>query len=324
MTRRFSCFAPVVVLLTTMAAPAFAQLAAPTPVPVPPAPSLEAPAPAPTAPAAPPPLAPAPAGSVGGMGDVNLYPKRVVLTERNRVASIGLFNRARGTGEYDVAVADMAMTPEGQLVAITDPAQAGAVKGAGGFVRWSPHHVSLPGNESQMVRVMARIPPDLPPGEYRTHFSVTSVPEGLDGPSIEDAVGAPRASGIGVRIVPRFGIAIPIIVRVGETTLTVGLRDLAVTTNAAGAKVVRVTITREGTRSAFGDITITAPGAKQPVALLKGLGVYPEISQRTVEIPIDPAVDRRLYAPGSKLTVIYVDDDFAPGRTLAKQELDVP
>ena len=67
-------------------------------------------------PAQAPPAAETPAGSVGGMGDVNLYPKRVVIDSKQRVASVGLFNRAAAQGEYEISVTDMMMTPEGRLV----------------------------------------------------------------------------------------------------------------------------------------------------------------------------------------------------------------
>ena len=193
------------------------------------------------------------------------------------------------------------------------------------MVRWSPHHFSLPGNESQMIRIMARVSPDLPPGEYRTHFSAVAVPPGDDGLTIDEATkGQPATGGIGVKITPRFGISIPVIIRVGETTLTAGLKDLAVTTTPQGQKLLRLTITRSGTRSSFGDISVTAPGAPKPVALIRGVGVYPEVDERTVTVPVDPAVAARFTDHGAKLIVTYVDDDYTPGKTLAKTDFIVP
>ena len=221
------------------------------------------------------------------------------------------------------------MTTDGRLIdlarAKTDDPGRARVKGASEMVRWSPHHFTLPGNESQMIRIMARVSPDLPAGEYRTHFSAIAVPPGDDGLTIDEAAkGKQAAAGIGVKITPRFGIAIPVIIRVGETTLTSGLKDLAVTTAAGGQKLLRLTVTRSGTRSSFGDITVTAPGSAKPVALIRGVGVYPEVDERVVSVPVDPAIDARFTATGAHLTVTYVDDDYAPGKTLAKQDFIVP
>jgi hypothetical protein len=278
--------------------------------------------------AAKPPAAEPPAGSVGGMGDVNLYPKRVVIDARQRVASVGLFNRAAAVGEYDISISDMMMTADGRLVelgSVANQTDRDRVKTATALLKWSPHRVTLGSHDSQTVRIMARIAPDLPPGEYRSHFfAVAKPPIGAGGVSIEEAAGARPANGIGVTIVPRFGISIPVIVRVGETTLTAGLRGLAVNTAPDGAKELSLTITRSGTRSAFGDIAITVAGAKTRVVEIKGVGVYPEVSERTIRLPINPALDPKLVERGARLTVTYTDDDFAPGKTLAKQDFTVP
>lgn len=269
-----------------------------------------------------------PADSVGGMGDVNLYPKRIIIDQRQRVATVGLFNRASATGRYEIKLSDMMMTPEGRLVdlaSVTDAAARDRVKTASSLLRWSPHRVMLASHEAQTVRLMARVPPDLPPGEYRSHFSATAVPDvGSGGFSIEAAAGAQTSSIIGISIVPRFGISIPVIVRIGETTVTAGLRDLSVTALPEGKRAISMTITRSGNRSAYGDITVTALGGKAKLAEIRGIGVYTEITQRTLQVVVDPKSDPRLTARGARLTVTFTDDDFAPGKILARQDFTVP
>lgn len=276
---------------------------------------------------APPVAAAPPAGAVGGMGDINLFPKRLVIDPRQRVVSVGLYNRAAAIGEYEISLSDMMMQTNGQMIdlaAVQDPAAQARVQPASRMLRFSPRHVSLPGNEAQMVRVMAQVPPDLPPGEYRSHFTVVSVPPEAGGLSIDEAAGGAPAGGLAVRITPRFGISIPVIVRVGDTTLTAGIRDVALGTAPDGGRVLTLTLTREGTRSAFGDITVTAPGVKKPVADVKGVGVYTEIDHRVVQLPLDPRTDPAALASGTKWTITYTDDDVAPGKALAKTEFIVP
>lgn len=281
-------------------------------------------------PVAPPPSKDAaPEGAVGGLGDINLYPKRVVIDDRNRVSSVGIYNKTANTGDYEIAITDMIMQPDGRLIEAgaakdDDPGKA-RLKGAATLIRFSPHRFTLQGNELQLVRIQARVSADLPAGEYRTHFASIAVPPGEDAQSIEAArAGQQAPNGIGVRITPRFGISIPVIIRVGETTLTAGLKDLSVITTKDGHHQIRLSVTRSGTRSAFGDITITAPGASKPVAVVRGVGVYPEVDSRTVLIPVDDKTDPRLVASGARLTVTYVDDDYAPGQTLARQDFQVP
>lgn len=268
-----------------------------------------------------------PEGAVGGMGDINLYPKRIVLSDRERTASVGLYNRAPVAGEYEISVDDMIMRPDGQMLqlsAVTDPVERDKVKVASSWIKWSPRRVVLPASEALMVRIMTRLPSDLPAGEYRAHFSVVSVPTEEGPETIEQATGEATGGNLAVRIRPRFGITVPVILRVGETTLTAGFSDLSVVTMPDGALALRVRITRQGTRSAFGDIAITAQGSKKPIAEMKGVGVYPEIDARTVVIPFDPGVGRDVLARGARLTLTYTDDDFAPGQILAKQDYVVP
>jgi len=289
--------------------------------------ALEEPEAAPALPA----VAPgeAPEGSVGGMGDINIYPRRIVMDRRQRVASVGLYNRMQDEGEYEISVVDMVMTDSGKIIPFSnlpENADTSRVRTASDMLRWSPRRVILPGSEAQTVRIMARPPADLPDGEYRAHFTVVSVPGDVDdGFSIDDALttGDKGAGNVGVTIRPRFGISIPVILRIGETTLEVGLQDFAFS-RAAGGGQVALTITRKGTRSAYGDLIITAPGEDEPLVMARGIGVYPEIAERKLQLAVNPAFDLAKLKPGTILTATFVDDDVAPGNTLVRQTFVVP
>lgn len=269
-----------------------------------------------------------PEGSVGGMGDINLYPRRIVMDQRQRIASVGIYNKTAFEGEYEISIADMVMTNEGNVIPLDNlPAgvDADTVKTASEMLRWSPRRVMLLGSEAQTVRIMARPPAGLPDGEYRSHFMVVSVPSNLDeGFSIEDAVGnsSENTGNVGVTIRPRFGISIPVIFRIGATTLDVGLEDISLVEGDQGA-LLSLTITRSGTRSAYGDLIVTAPGEDEPVVIARGIGVYPEIDSRQVRLALNPEFDLSLLHSGMVLTATFVDDDFTPGETLARQEFVV-
>jgi hypothetical protein len=320
-----SIFGGIAVVLVGLAAPAQAQAqglaleAADA--------ALEEPEAAPAFPA----VAPgeAPDGSVGGMGDINIYPRRIVMDRRQRVASVGLYNKIPHEGEYEIAVVDMVMTDSGTIIPFSnlpENADTSRVRTASDMLRWSPRRVLLPGSEAQTIRIMARPPADLPDGEYRAHFTVVSVPADVDdGFSIDDALttGEKDAGKVGVTIRPRFGISIPVILRIGETTLEVGLQDFALSRSDSGTQVA-LTVTRKGTRSAYGDLTITAAGQDEPLVTARGIGVYPEIAERKLRLAVNPAFDLGKLRPGTILTATFVDDDVAPGDTLAMQTFVVP
>ena len=268
-----------------------------------------------------------PAGSVGGMGDINLYPRRIIIDRRQRIATVGLYNRVPAPGEYEIEIRDLVMTLDGGLVPVDDPRAAdtlGRLQPASEMLRWSPRRVRLLGNEAQTVRIMARPDADLPDGEYRSHFTVISVPETDEGLSIEAAAGAEAGGeGIGVVIRPRFAISIPVIMRIGETTLDVGLQAPEIIVGETGP-AVRLTLTRSGTRSAYGDVVVTAPGISEPLVMARGVGIYPEVDSRVVELPIRPDFNLALLPSGTVLTATFIDDDVNPGSTLASLDFRVP
>lgn len=268
-----------------------------------------------------------PAGSVGGLGDVNLFPKRVVLEGRRQISSIGLYNKTANEGDYEIRLVDMAMTTEGRLISFDNglsEADKARVKAASAFLRYSPRRVTLRGSEAQTIRIMARAGAELPDGEYRSHFMVTAIPRDTGGFSIENATNQAGDTGIGVTIRPRFGISIPVIVRIGETTLNVGITNARLLTARDGSQAVAFTLTRAGTRSAFGDLAITRKGASEPLVIAKGIGVYPEVDHRDLLLPIERAADQPPVTSGTQITISYVDDDFAPGSQLAETSFTVP
>lgn len=269
-----------------------------------------------------------PEGSVGGMGDINLFPKRVVIEGRRQIATIGLYNKTANDGDYEIKLVDMGMTPDGQLLnfdnGLSEEIKAN-VKTASLFLRYSPRRVTLRGSESQTIRIMARGGADLAPGEYRSHFLAVSVPPVEDAASsIENAVNGTTPDGIGVSIKPRFGISIPVIVRIGETTLDVGVREAALLTAQDGSQAVGIILTRSGTRSAFGDIVVTVQGSDEPVAIARGVGIYPEVGERKIILPVNPELEPGTLASGKTLTIRYTDDDFEPGAQLAEHSIIIP
>lgn len=261
------------------------------------------------------------------MGDINLFPKRIVIDGRRSIANIGLYNKTVNAGDYEISIIDMAMTSDGKLLGRDNGAtdeDFARLNPAKPFLRYSPRRVTLNGSESQTIRMMARAGSDIAPGEYRSHFLAVSVPRDENaGFSIDQAANATPADGIGVTIRPRFGISIPVIVRIGETTLDVDIADTAIVTDPGGIRSLRITLTRSGTRSAYGDIAVNAPSLDEPLGLLKGIGIYTEVDARTVTVPFDTQGIAQL-APGTPLTITFTDDDADPGKTLATSTLTLP
>jgi hypothetical protein len=245
-------------------------------------------------------------------GDVNLTPRRIVFGPRDRgVKEITIFNRTSGTATYTIVLTDQAMTPDGAIVAAdTAPvAEQARLKSALPFIRYSPRQMTLGPHESQTVRLQARPPAGQPPAEYRTHFSVTATPPPDTGLDIAAAAGGTRSDLLQVRITPVYGIMS------AQTSISnVHLVE------AQGRRAIGFAINRSGGRSVYGgiDIYLEGPGSPKKIGGIRGLGVYGEIDQRRVVIPLD--ADAPAVGAGSRVKVVYTDDELNPGKVLAETE----
>jgi hypothetical protein len=237
------------------------------------------------------------------------------------VKEITVFNRTSGTATYTITLTDQAMTPDGAIVAAdkAPAAEQARLKSALDFIRFSPRQMTLGPHESQTVRLQARPPAGDTPAEYRTHFSVTAMPPPDTGVDIATAATGAQSDQLQVRITPIYGIMIPIIVRTGDLSEQTSISN-AHLVEAQGKRAIGFTINRSGGRSVYGGIDIFLEGSGSPKKIggIRGLGVYTEIDHRDVVILLDanaPAVGR-----GSRVKIVYTDDELNPGTVLAETE----
>lgn len=228
---------------------------------------------------------PAPAAE-GGVGGLLIAPTRVELAPRQRSAELTLMNRGSKAGTYRLELVEKRMTDDGQLVAV--PAGEPAPLSAASMVRFSPRQVQLAPGASQKVRLLARRPAGLPPGEYRSHLLIQTLPDPGAAP---EAPGPGATARLSVRLVTMAAVSIPVIVRHGETHLDLALTDLALAEPAAGGPPrVRFRLERAGNRSAYGDVVVewTPAAGGAPVALgaVRGVAVYAPNASRRVEVAL--------------------------------------
>jgi hypothetical protein len=228
--------------------------------------------------------------------DVNLFPLRVVFDDRGRSAEVTVFNRGERPGTYRIELSDRRMTPEGRLIEFNpeNPKPANWPS-AVDLIRFSPRQVTLAPGQSQSIRIALRRPANLAPGEYRSHLTVTAVPPADSGETIEEAA-RQGSNAIRIRITPIYGISIPIIVRAGEPVSTARLVNPRVVRGDDGRRFVEVEVQRAGAASVYGDLVVMRGDRR--VGLIRGIGVYPEISQRTARIPLNEEAMAAARGPG--------------------------
>ena len=164
------------------------------------------------------------------------------------------------------------MKEDGGFETITEPDPG--QRFADNYVRFFPRSVTLGPNEAQVVKVQLIRINELTAGEYRSHFYFRSVPK-VKPLGEEEAVRDTTA--ISVRLVPVFGITIPVIIRVGETSAKVTLSDLAFEMINDTIPRFRMVFNRTGNISIYGDLAvdyISPQGKITRVGVATGVAVY--------------------------------------------------
>lgn len=251
-------------------------------------------------------------------GDLIVAPTRVVFEGRDRSAQLSLVNKGSATATYRVSVVNMRMQPDGSLVEIAqpDPGQ----EFADDLFRYSPRQVTLEPGASQAIRLLLRKPADLKAGEYRSHLMMRAVPDN-QGQSVE----GPQ-EGAAVRIIPIFGIAIPVIIRHGELTYGTEVKDLGYVAPDADNPLprARFTLERSGNRSSFGDLTasVNIDGKDVVLSQIMRLAVYTPNTTRGVEMLL--RVPDGVNISGKELTVRYAETADDGGKVLGEAKTQIP
>jgi P pilus assembly chaperone PapD len=231
-----------------------------------------------------------------GVGDLLVAPTRIVL-DGGRGTEIVLNNIGDEPATYRISVEFRRMTPDGNLVDVTDPTPQ--EKSAADMIVFAPRRVTLAPNEPQSIRLAARPPAGLPEGEYRVHLLFRAVPP----PTPVAASNAPPVKGLHLQLTPIYGVTIPVIVRLGNLQATAAISDVKLETKE-GKPAIGLDLSRSGSRSTFGEVLVLKPGVKDPIAVQRAVAVYTEIGSRHVSIPVDENYKGQITGP---VTVEYLE-----------------
>ena len=221
--------------------------------------------------------------TLAAQGDLLIAPTRLILDGRQG-GEVILSNIGSEEATYRVTLELRRMTPDGELEPVEDGTANVTEQAAMEMIRYAPRRVILPPGEPQAVRISARPDAELPDGEYRVHMSFAALPKVQ---AIAPAEEATPATGFTVRIVPVYGITMPIIIRKGDLSVTAALANPKLESTADGA-VFAVDIARSGEASLYGDLLVYRQGSDEPAFVARGLGVYPEIESRHTEFEVSP------------------------------------
>lgn len=241
-----------------------------------------------------------------GIGDLLVAPQRIVLNG-SRGTEIILTNVGEDVATYRLSLEIKRMQPDGSLEEVAAPSSS-EIAGRD-MILYAPRRITLPPDQPQSIRLVARAPKGLPDGEYRVHMLFRAVPPP------RPAIPAPeQAKGISFEIRPIYGVAIPVIVRLGNLSAKAGIADVQLTTDK-GKPAVSMNLSRQGSRSTFGEIRVLKSGIANPIAVQRGVAVYTELGERKVVVPLEEQYASQALGP---VTVQYIETTEAGPQTIAE------
>lgn len=241
-------------------------------------------------------------------------PNRVVFENAKRFEELNLANTGNDTATFLISFIQIRMKNDGTFEKIEEPDSAQYF--ADKYLRLFPRSVTLGPNEAQTVKVQLTRRNELMPGEYRSHLYFRAVPE-------EKPLGEkePEKDAISVRIVPIFGVSMPIIIRVGQSNSKVEFSDVAFHLQNDTVPVLKMTFKRQGNMSVYGDVSveyISLQGKKTRVGTVKGLAIYSPNALRHFNLSLNKPAHVN-YSSG-KLHLVYADQSARPV-ILAEEEI---
>lgn len=277
----------------------------------------------------------APAAPVRVGVNLNITPKRLTFNRGQRSASVYIFNQGTSPATFDIALVDRVMLPNGDIRPASE-AQSNPeakpfverLKSAQGMLLATPRRATLAPGKGQTIRIRLTPSAAAAATEHRSHLTVTTVPPRNVGLTADNAA-TTAPDQFSFRITSVFGLSIPVIVRSGAADANgeirnarLGVAELSPDGVAPPKRtpVLSFDIARTGANSLFGNVEVRAKGReKDPIGLVRGLGIYTEIDHRTVQIPL-----QRAPARGEQLEIVFIDDDQNPGRIISRSSLTAP
>lgn len=218
-------------------------------------------------------------------GNLLITPRRAVFEGPKRSLDLNLANTGHDTATYAISIIQIRMKEDGSFEIITepDPDQQFADR----YIRYFPRSVTLGPNEAQVVKIQLIRTNELKAGEYRSHFYFRSVakPNPLgESETVTDT------SAISVKLIPVFGITIPVVIRVGETAVKVSFSDLSLDMVNDTIPRLSLVFNRTGTMSVYGDLAVdhvSPQGKVTRVGNANGIAVYTPNSIRRFQFDLN-------------------------------------
>jgi P pilus assembly chaperone PapD len=172
-----------------------------------------------------------------------LAPLRVVINSGERYSQVTVINQSQEKSVmYKLSLEPMRMDTDGGLTIPSQPTKRELL--AQSMVRFSPRTAILPPNGKQIIRIMTRIPPNLPDGEYFTYLAAVPTPV-----EVEKTEQQQQQGGIQTQLNLLVSIKIPLIIQHGDTHAETEIMGARLSKDAKGKDNLQILLKRTGNKS---------------------------------------------------------------------------
>jgi hypothetical protein len=251
-------------------------------------------------------------------GDLVIMPRRVILDANKRTQELNVANTGVDSAKYLISVVQYRMLENGAFEEIVEP-DSGQNFADKNF-RFFPRSVTLAPNESQTIKVQAINTNELKPGEYRSHLYFRAVAK--DKPKEKDDAKLPQS--LSVHLVPTFGVAIPVIIRNGTSTLNVKIEKPVFSLDSNGVPQLNMIFNRSGNMSVYGDVKVehvAITGKITQVGIAKGLAIYTPNPIRNFMLNLDK--NKGIDYHKGKLNIIYTTSTESKPVVITSSQVDL-
>lgn len=225
---------------------------------------------------------------------VSVAPMMVILDTGGRPGSFDVINFSARTATFRLDPLYALIDDEG-VQRFEEP--AGQPGSAAPFLRWAPRQFEVQPGATRSIRLSARAPADLPPGEYRLHLRVTNIGAAPERPVATDE----PAIGVNIRI--QIAQAVRILVRHRVGPGTARLEAASLQTAETGQRLSFTLVNNREGGSVLGRYAIVsaAPGGAERLLRETDVTLYPDTDRRPVVMDMAPAD----LPPGSRACVRF-------------------
>lgn len=258
-------------------------------------------------------------GDCYSQGNLLITPRRIVFDGSRRVVDLNLANTGQDSATYNVSLIQYRMNEDGSFTEITepDPGQKFADKN----IRFYPRSVTLGPSEAQVVKMQVVNSDKLMPGEYRSHIYFRSVPKQV---AMGEDDSERDSTAVNIKLIPIFGITIPVIIKVGNDDTKVNISDLKFVNINDTTDRVELTFIRSGAMSAYGDLKIihvSTTGKETNIGAINGIAIYTPNLTRKLKMDLDKKSGSR-YTSG-KIKAVFVSQSDSKPVTYAETEISL-